>query len=222
MSQHIQTIAFDLDGTLVNSLEDIRTACNLTLSELGHPQKTSKDVRAMIGHGVTHLLTLALGSNEQELIARAKGRFGPHYYAHVTDTTKLYPGFVETLDTLRANGYDLLIATNKPAHFTQKLVEALSLNRWFSGIASADEVARRKPADDVIRLACERGGLDFSPETLAYVGDMKVDLQAAENAGCFSIYAEWGFGPSAAPYKADHSVSSPKNLLRLFDEEKEK
>jgi len=220
MSQHIETVTFDLDGTLINSLEDIRTACNMTLSELGYPQKTSSEVRAMIGHGVTHLLTLALNSDDPEIIARAKERFGPLYYEHLTETTKLYPGFEETLDTLQTNGFNLLIATNKPAHFTQRLVKHLSLDKWFSGIASADEAPQRKPADDVIRLAHQRGGLDFKPETLAYVGDMKVDLKTAENARCCSVYAKWGFGPSVAPYKANHSASSPKSLLRIFEREK--
>ena len=216
MSQHIETVAFDLDGTLVNSLEDIRTACNITLSELGYPEKTSEEVRSMIGHGVTHLLSIALESDDPELIARAKLRFGPVYYEHAADTTELYPGFEDVLDRLHSMGYNLLIATNKPARFTQKLVEALSLSKWFSGIASADEVPKRKPADDVIRLACERGRLDFKPKSLAYVGDMNVDLETAKNAGCFSVYAKWGFGPAQAALPCHEQVSTPKELSSVF------
>ena len=216
MSEYIETIAFDLDGTLVNSLEDIRTACNLTLSELGISSKTSEEVRSMIGHGVTHLLSIALGSDDAELIAQAKTRFGPLYFEHVMDTTRLYPGFEESLETLTSRGYQLLIATNKPAKFTQKLVGGLELERWFTGIASADEVSQRKPADDVLRLACQRGNIAYSPGSLAYVGDMKVDLQTAENAECYSIYAQWGFGPIEVPWKCDRLIETPTKLLSVF------
>lgn len=172
-------IAFDLDGTLIDSDRDIASALNAVLADLGRPQHPLEVVRTMIGHGAEALLRKSLavepagagggqagahhpGAGEAEidpaLLAAARARFKDAYAARLLETTVPYPGIIDALEALSAAGCLLVIATNKPSIFARPIVDRLGLTKaGIAALACADEVARRKPDPAVIHLALERG-----------------------------------------------------------------
>lgn len=190
-----RVVVFDLDGTLIESDQDLGLALNQTLAELGRPPYTRAEVRTMIGHGVLPLLTRALG--DEAAAAQARPRFLAHYQAGLVHATRPYPGIMPLLRRLRGWGVAAAVATNKPAAFTRTILERLGLleaGLW--AWAAGDEVPRGKPDPAVIGLAVERLGLGpLRPDQVAYVGDMPVDVVAGRAYGARVIGAGWGFDP---------------------------
>ncbi|MCC7386631.1 MAG: HAD-IA family hydrolase [Deltaproteobacteria bacterium] len=189
-------VVFDLDGTLIDSHRDLADAVNATLADLGRAPHPVEAVKQMIGHGVVHLLTRALGESDREQIDRARARFILHYRAGLLRTTVLYEGVPALLERLAARGIRLGLATNKPAEMTAAIVAGLApLARHIAGVASADETTARKPDPAVLRLALARAAPDAPLDATVYVGDMSVDVEAARALGCRVLGAGWGFAP---------------------------
>lgn len=210
-----QAAIFDLDGTLIDSHRDIARALNLTLDALGFPQCTEAQVRAAIGGGVHALLQKATGSNDPHVLRRGRALFGPAYESTLLATTRLYPGIEDMLQTLRGAGVGIVLATNKPRAFTERIVQGLGLTQLgITAWASADEVPERKPDPAVVRLALARAGLsDLAPEAQAYVGDMAVDVETARAHGVRGIGVAWGFDPEGCRRAGpDIWVDSPEQL----------
>lgn len=215
MSTPLRAIVFDLDGTLVDSLQDIAFAANAALAAVGAPARSSAEIASMVGHGVHHLLGEALGTQDDSQIEAARAVFAPAYAACVVQHTRLYDGLQPVLTSLSAV-VPLAIATNKPARFTAPIYERLHLARWFSGVASGDEVPNKKPDPAVVHLALERAGLPARGGDLAYVGDMPVDIQTARALGALAVGVQWGFAgdlvQSAGP---DILARHPSDLIEL-------
>lgn len=214
MTTAIKALIFDLDGTLVDSLQDIANACNHALEMVGAQPRSVEDIRSMIGGGVQQLFARALGTEDSSRIDAARKHFAPAYAKGLLRHTRLYPGLETVLDQLKAAGFTLCIATNKPQRFTAPIFEGLGLERWFSSWASADECPAKKPDPAVLQLALQRAELDPDTGNCVYIGDMSVDLVSAQNAGCPSIWLEWGFG-SRADVKdcLGRSADSPEKFL---------
>ena len=206
-------VIFDLDGTLVDSLQDIGHACNHALKQVGAPERNLQEIRSMVGGGVRRLLGRALNTENQAKIEEARQYFGPKYFDCMLENTQLYDGLETMLDHLLADGYQLFIATNKPHRFAGPIIEHLNLRRWFLGWASGDEVSARKPSPEVIKLALRRADREFGPNNSLYVGDMEIDNQTAHNAGCKSLQVRWGFGKMKPQrFKPDYEISSTLEL----------
>jgi phosphoglycolate phosphatase len=192
----IQSVVFDLDGTLIDSHRDIARALNEVLEALGHPAHDPEKVKTMIGGGVDTLLRRALGEDDRALLDSARARFRGSYEAHLFDTTTLYAGVFEAIEALRNEGLTLAVATNKPSFFTRPILERLSLDRaGIRAFASADETKKKKPDPSVVKLALERAGASTAPERALYVGDMPVDVETGRAFGCRVIGVGWGFDP---------------------------
>ncbi|MGM9681265.1 MAG: HAD-IIIA family hydrolase [Eubacteriales bacterium] len=185
------TVIFDLDGTLLNTLRDLTDATNFALRESGYPEKTEDQVRSYVGNGIRRLIELAVpgGSKDPKFDATLE-TFKSYYAVHCNDQTKAYDGIPELLKNLKDGGYKLAIVSNKADFAVQTLRE-----RYFSDTVPVaigeSEKVRKKPAPDSVLEALRR--LDSTPEQAVYVGDSDVDIQTAKNAEMDCISVTWGF-----------------------------
>lgn len=184
-----KTVLFDLDGTLLDTLEDMTDALNRTMRKFGLPERTLKEVRSFVGNGARRLIELATGAEGErleEILAVYKKDYDENYLIK----TAPYPGILELLKTLRQNGVRTGVVSNKPDSTVQELSEAL-----FQELAdvSVGEKAgiRRKPAPDTVLAAMEQ--LGASKADTVYVGDSEVDIATARAAGIPCISVTWGF-----------------------------
>lgn len=185
------TVLFDLDGTLLDTLEDILAAANYTLREMGYPERTLTEMRRFVGNGAEMQVRRAFGAGADEaLIQRALIRYKAYYAAHCREKTRPYDGVPELLAELKRRGYRLAVVSNKPDEAVRPLAA-----QYFDGLmeVAMGETAqrRRKPAPDMVNDAIAALGADRS--RAVYVGDSEVDIETARNAGIPCISVCWGF-----------------------------
>lgn len=188
------TIIFDLDGTLLYTLEDLKNAVNYALAECDYPERTLEEVRKFVGNGVRKLIERAVPSGVSiENIDKVFDIFKQYYDIHATDNTRLYDGIDEMLNTLKQKGYKLAIVSNK----IQSAVDILH-ERFFKDtikISIGDRQGqRRKPAPDSVLSVIEY--LNSTKAETLYVGDSEVDVLTARNAEVDCICVSWGFRDS--------------------------
>ena len=195
-------IIFDLDGTLINSSDDIATAANRTLAEMGLPEMSHVEIKDRIGWGVRFLLERLLPSlrpgatkemqrEYEDLINRARDIFLGFYKENLTVKTLPYPQAIETLDYLSALDKKLAIVTNKPFDFTQIILSDLGLSKYFKVVLGGDSLKNRKPHPDPLLEVMER--CKVQEEDSIMVGDSSIDCEAARGAGVDVIGAAYGF-----------------------------
>ena len=192
MNQY-DTYIFDLDGTLLNTLDDLAAATNYALRTNGLPQHSVDDVRRFVGNGVRMLMRRAVPDGEQNpLFEAAFATFRQYYLAHSLDTTRPYDGVMEMLQALRRRGCRLAVVSNKFCAATEELCR-----HFFDGLIEVaigeNEAAgiRKKPAPDTVFEALRQLGV--GPDGAVYVGDSDVDIQTARNAQLPCISVLWGF-----------------------------
>lgn len=182
---------FDMDGTVLDTLDDLANAVNHTLSEFGMPPRTNKEVRSYLGNGVRNLIKCAApGGTDEAVIDKMLDFYRPYYGAHSADRTAPYAGIPEMLKSLRAAGCRTALLSNKPDAPAVALCE-----RYFPGLfdyaAGEKEGIVRKPAPDGLFPIFEKLGVDKSEAV--YIGDSEVDVATAKNAGMDCIAVAWGF-----------------------------
>ena len=178
-------ILFDLDGTLLNTLEDLVDATNYALAAFGHPPRTLKEVRRFIGNGAENQIRLSLPDDNKEDLQQVLAVYKPYYTDHCQIKTRPYDGVMDALKTL-GETYPIAIVSNKP----DAAVKALCAD-YFPGIYALGEASGcpRKPAADMVFKAMEAIGVD----RCVYVGDSEVDVLTAKNAGVPCVCVLWGF-----------------------------
>jgi phosphoglycolate phosphatase len=185
-------LLFDLDGTLVDSLPDLRAALNGMLRALGRRELAAKEVRHMIGDGTRALVERALtASGTITDFEAAHRKFLELYEAAPANLSRLYPGVAETLKDLCASGARLAICTNKPQTATLAVLEAFEITGYFHAILGGDAVPFRKPDPRHLLVAIERLGASTS-ET-AMIGDNENDYAAARAAHIPVILMRYGY-----------------------------
>ena len=193
------TVAFDLDGTLVDSAPDLIGTLNRMLADYDLPPRPLAAARHLVGHGAMALLRdgfLEAGAAWDE--ARAPGlfdRFIKDYREHIADESRVFDGVIEALDRLAARGAILCVATNKRTDLSVALIDALGLSRHFAFVAGPDAVDAKKPDGAHIRRAVQRAGGD--PARAIMVGDSTTDTRAAKDAGVPCVVV--GFGDNDVP-----------------------
>lgn len=187
-----KTVIFDLDGTLLDTLQDLHSSVNAALTAYGLPCRTIDEVRSFIGNGIAKLIKRAIGVENHPDYEDVLTAFKAHYGAHCKDKTKPYGGILELLKALQTAGVKTAVVSNK-ADFAVKLLA----EEYFGGLlldaVGENEGAgvRKKPAPDSLFAVMQK--LNAEKSDTVYVGDSEVDIQTAENAGVPCISVTWGF-----------------------------
>lgn len=216
MPKTYRAVIFDLDGTLLDTLEDLTASVNHALRRYAGTERSTEEIRSFVGNGVRMLMSRSLpGGAESPCFEEAFAAFREHYAAHCRDRTRPYPGIPELVGELRGRGLLLAVVSNKTDP------EVKRLNReYFGGIfplaVGEREGVRRKPAPDSLFRVLEE--LGAGREEALYVGDTEVDVQTARNAGVDCVAVTWGFRSPEQLREAGASVlvRSPAELAELL------
>lgn len=182
---------FDMDGTILDTLEDLKDSTNFALEKCGYPVRTYDEVRRFVGNGIRKLIERAVPEGlTTEQIDRVHEVFTEHYKVHCADKTKAYDGIKPLLEKLRASGVKTAVVSNKADYGVQELCR-----EYFDGLfdyaVGEREGIRRKPAPDAVNEALRVLGIDKSEAV--YIGDSDVDFETAKNAELPCISVLWGF-----------------------------
>jgi len=188
---NVDLIIFDLDGTLIDSSEDIAWAANMALADLGHGKIASEKVKEGIGWGVKSLLEKMMPGEGAERIEYARIKFLEYYWGHSVVNTYLYPGVKETIEYFNQKNTKMAVVTNKPFKFSEKILKDFGLLSFFRIILGGDSVANRKPHPEPVEKAIASFGV--TRERSVIVGDSPVDCEAGKRAGIATIGVEYGF-----------------------------
>ena len=203
----IRCILFDLDGTLVDSYDAITESLNAARSAFGEPVYTRQEVIKMVGHGLENLMEKALGADR---VAEGVRIFREHYREISLPGTRLLAGVEATLKTLQDRGYALAVITNKPATFSRRILDHLGVGHHFPVLYGPD-LAPAKPDPEMVSRSLS--DLGFSPDEAVLVGDMRVDLDTARNAG-IPFYAV----ATGSDSREDLAAAGPDRLLDRFED----
>lgn len=189
-------IAFDLDGTLLDSVPDLAKAVQLTLAELDLPPQELEQVRGWIGNGARILVKRALSGDIQgdvpdDIFEKAYPLFLKHYAEHLNCNSVLYSGVEQTLGALKEAGIALACITNKPEQFTLPLLEAIGLAQFFDNVVCGDTFEQRKPHPMPLLKVAQF--FNVAPQQSIMVGDSVNDIKAAQAAGFYSICVDYGY-----------------------------
>ncbi len=231
--QNIRSVAFDLDGTLVDSAPGLTAAVDNALYALELPMAGEERVVTWIGNGADVLIQRALtwARQERATLRAAQGKpsvdhddipqaeqqailrkLFDRYYGEVAEEGSfLFPAVADTLGALHAQGLPLALVTNKPTPFVAPILESLDIAKYFTVVIGGDDVKNKKPHPEPLLLVAEKLGL--APAELLFVGDSRNDIQAAKAAGCYSIGLTYGYN-----YGEPISLSEPDDIFDQFNE----
>ena len=206
-------ILFDLDGTLLNTLDDLADATNAALAHFGCPGRTTDEVRQFVGNGAERLIRLALpGNADDPAVSDVLAYFKDYYAAHSQVKTRPYDGILEALAEVQKE-FPVAIVSNKPDNAVKILC-----SQYFGDVYALGEssICPRKPAPDMVHKAMDAIGADHC----IYVGDSEVDVLTAQNAGVPCLSVLWGFRDqeTLAEAGATYFCEKPKALLKTLKE----
>lgn len=208
-------VAFDLDGTLIDSRADLVAAVNHVRGTLGLPPEPPETLYAYVGEGARALVERALGPERRDLWQTGVETFMAWYGAHLLDATVPYPGMVDVLDALAAHGVATSVLTNKPIGFSRAILDGLGLAPRFVDVVGGDSLPTRKPDPAGVEHLRSRTGTP--PARMLLVGDSTIDLATARAARVRFCGVTWGFVPAALrAARPEHLVSDAAELLALI------
>ena len=186
-----QLAIFDLDGTILDTLDDLADSLNYALEKSGYPVRPRDEVRRFVGNGIRKLIERGVPSGtDAESVSRVHENFTAYYKVHCADKTKPYENIPELLKKLRENGVKTAVVSNKADYAVQDLCV-----QYFEGLYDAAvgerEGVRKKPAPDSVNAVLEKLGVNR--ENSVYIGDSDVDVETARNSGMNCIAVDWGF-----------------------------
>lgn len=210
-------VIFDLDGTLVDSVDDLCNAVNAARGYMGLPPLPHDVVASYVGNGAPVLIRRAMGPDATEQqIEDALAFFLSYYREHMLDHTRPYPGVVETLETLHSRGLKMAVLTNKPQRFSRDMCAGLGLSQYFFQIYGGNSFEQKKPDPIGIRTLIEEAGA--RPQETWMVGDSATDVLTARNAGVRSVGVTYGISPeSLREAPPDFLIDSITELPALLE-----
>ena len=190
-----RAIVFDLDGTLIDSVPDVRAAMNRVLTSQGHPEISLDQALTLVGEGARAMVekAMALGGTPapearlDDLVADYIGYYRRYPVVH----TRIYPGVIAVLDSLAQRGVRLGICTNKPLVMTELVLRTLGLDKYFGGVASGDSVPHRKPDGRHVEHTLKLMGAGKARAVM--VGDSETDVAAGKDAGLPVVAVTYGY-----------------------------
>lgn len=211
-----EAVIFDLDGTLLNTLEDLTDAVNAALRKNSMRDHTLEEIRGFVGNGIGKLMERAIpGGRENPVFEKAFEDFKMYYGKHCRDKTVPYPGVMDMLCNLKEKKIKMAIVSNKADFAVKELREV-----YFSGLieiaAGEKEGIRRKPAPDMVHYVLQE--MDCPVEKAIYVGDSDVDIMTAENSGMECISVSWGFREKGFLLKhgARKVIDTPNEIIKIL------
>jgi phosphoglycolate phosphatase len=222
--ERLKLLVFDLDGTLIDSAQDLCNSVNAALGHVGHEPLPDPVIAGFVGNGVPLLVRRSLAYNnggnldqvDEALMARTQSFFLDYYREHKLDFTYAYEGVLESLkalrelhDALEGKPRIMAVLTNKPVRPSRGICEGLGLADFFARIYGGDSFKTKKPDPEGLRTLMKE--VDALPEETVMIGDSKVDVQTARNAGAWSVGCAFGFGPqNLIETPPDVLVDSPR------------
>lgn len=206
-------LIFDLDGTLVDSAQDIAHAINCTLQDLDLPVKSVAEVKEMVGDGVRSTLTKATGVQDKEYIEKAAKIFKNHYRKHCVDNTLLYPGVKEMLRYYKNK--KLAVVSNKPYEMILQTLKHCKIEDHFEVVLGPESTANKKPHPEPILVALKE--FKITPKLALMVGDGTTDMEAGRLAGVFTCAVTYGYRKKEdlEKYNPDFFIDSIEDLKRI-------
>jgi phosphoglycolate phosphatase len=211
---NVKALVFDLDGTLIDSKQDLVVAVNATLRSLGRQELPADLVASYVGSGAPVLIERALGAApDSEELERALQFFLAYYEQHKLDFTRAYPGVREVLEQLQDT--PMVVLTNKPVNISVRILEGLGLAQFFQAVYGGNSFPTKKP--DPLGASTILAQLKVAPHQAVMVGDSEVDVKTARNVGMISAIVNFGFGiHNRAAYPADVYLDRMEDLLPVF------
>ena len=209
-------VLFDLDGTVLDTLEDLTDATNAAMAMHGYPTHSIDAVRSFVGNGIGSLIRCAVPSGMDEAkIHTVLGDFKKYYGAHCADKTRPYAGVLEMLAALRAAGIRTAVVSNKADFAVKELAERYFKGSFDMAIGEREGIARKPAPDSVFEVM---RAMDVTPSECVYIGDSDVDVLTAKNAGIDGIFVTWGFRSEACLREAGAKtiVSTPAAITALI------
>ena len=211
-------VVFDLDGTLLDTLEDIGLAANQALQELGEPPLPQEAYKGLVGEGVVSLMRRALAPSgpDEARVRQGVEAFERHYRQFWDRNTRPYPGMEALLDELQRRAIPMAVLSNKPHAFTCLCVERLLAPWRFVAVLGAGAGLARKPDPAGLRQVLSSMGL--APSRVLYLGDTAIDMQTATRGGCYPVGVLWGFREARELRDAGARllISAPGEVLALL------
>ncbi len=217
----VKAVMVDLDGTMLDTADDLAAAANAMLRELGLQERSTEQVKSYIGKGLVRLVKRCLtgdpdGEPEAELLGRAMPVYERNYAAVLQHRTRPYPGVTDGLEAMRGAGFRMACITNKGEKFTLPLLEATGLRRYFELVLCGDTLPKRKPDPLPLLHACGQFGI--APREMVLIGDSLNDVQAARAAGCPVLCVPYGYneGGDVRELDCDAIVATILEAVRLI------
>ena len=210
-----ELIVFDMDGTILDTLEDLKNSMNHTLRLHSMPERTLDEIRSFVGNGIRKLIERAVvNGTPNEKIEAIHKDFMKHYEVHCADFTKPYDGINDLIQELRNHGYKTAVVSNKAHDAVLGLCDQYFPSLFDLALGEKPEIAK-KPAPDMVNLALEK--LQIPREEAVYIGDSDVDVATARNSNLDMIAVDWGFRTREFLLEqgAETIVSKPEEILEL-------
>lgn len=213
----VKLFIFDLDGTLVNSLEDLADATNYALKKHGYATHELSKYRYFVGDGVLKLIERAIleDGNKSDKVMQLIEEFNFYYEKHFSDKTRPYDGITELIKELKEKGIKVAVASNKPDDFTKKIVKTFFGDNFDIVRGQIEGVPKKPDSSIAINIMHE---LNVSKEETVFVGDTNIDIRTARNAGTKSVGCLWGFRDykELAEAGADNIAEKPADILTFY------
>ena len=221
MSNNIKLIAFDLDGTLLDSVPDLAVAADQAVQALGFPAVSEEQVRDYVGNGADVLVGRALSQSmtidpalDEALLVKARELFDDFYDKSGHKLSHLYPAVTETLAELKQAGFTLALVTNKPSKFVPEILAKHGIDKYFVDVLGGDAFPEKKPNPVALNWLMEKH--NRQPEEMLMVGDSKNDILAAKNAGCAAFGLTYGYN-HGEPIAASNPEFVADTIADLLD-----
>ena len=211
----INTIIFDLDGTLLYTIEDLTDSTNFALKHFGYPQRTLNEIKHFVGNGVRLLIERAIpNGKDNPNIEECLNIFKRHYSENMYNKTKPFDGIIDMLKDMKNKGYKTAVVSNKFDSAVKKLCKKYFNGLIDSAIGQKEDIEKKPAPDSVIEVMKE---LNVTKDECIYVGDSEVDIQTAENAGIPCLSVTWGYKNIDFLYQngAETLIYSPEEILEL-------
>lgn len=209
------TYIFDMDGTILNTIDDLTVTTNYAMEKMGYKTHTVEDVKWFVGNGIMMLIRRAVpeGTSEED-IQKTFEYFKEHYHDHCNDKTGPYPGIIELLTELKKAGKKLAVVSNKADRPVKKLADEIFPGLFDIAIGEKDGI-NKKPARDMVDIAISELGAERDKSV--YIGDTNVDFETAKNSELDCILVAWGFRGKEHihQFNAEYFVDDPMEILDI-------